>query len=112
MIINLNSMIITSQLAKLDNLFPVNQDNINEFQTKGHTLVHGVLSADKMAVYRPIIVNAAEKYNTEMRKMADRDTYGKAFLQIMNLWLCVFGVFVFVLSNCFVFFVVFLLVVV
>jgi ectoine hydroxylase-related dioxygenase (phytanoyl-CoA dioxygenase family) len=26
------------------------------------------------------------KYNTEKRKMEDRDTYGKAFLQIMNLW--------------------------
>ena len=39
-----------------------------------------------MDAYRPVILDAADRYNTEKRKMEDRDTYGKAFLQIMNLW--------------------------
>lgn len=77
---------ITQVLPSLDNFITPPQDNVDEFRKKGHTLINGVLSADEIAVYRPIIVNAADKYNTETRKLEDRDTYGKAFLQIMNLW--------------------------
>src|ERR1700709_490434 len=75
-----------SQLPGLENFKTVPAENIQEFQEKGHTLVKGILSAEEVAVYRPVIVDAAERYNTEKRKMEDRDTYGKAFLQIMNLW--------------------------
>jgi len=75
-----------SQLPKLDDYKTISRENIDEFQDKGHTLIRHVLSPDEMVIYRPVIVNAAEKYNTEKRKMEERDTYGKAFLQIMNLW--------------------------
>jgi ectoine hydroxylase-related dioxygenase (phytanoyl-CoA dioxygenase family) len=61
-------------------------ENIREFSEKGHALVKQVLSAEEIAAYRPVIVEAADRYNTETRKLDDRDTYGKAFLQIMNLW--------------------------
>ena len=40
------------------------------FQKKGHTLVKDILSPEEIAVYRPVIVDAAERYNTEKRKMA------------------------------------------
>ena len=73
-------------LPQLDNFKEISQDNITEFQQKGHTLIHGVLSEQEIAAYRPVIVDAADRYNTEKRNLADRDTYGKAFLQIMNLW--------------------------
>ena len=73
-------------LSNLDDLKTVSEGNINEFREKGHTLIREVLSPEEIAVYRPIIVGAAERYNTEKRKLQDRDTYGKAFLQIMNLW--------------------------
>lgn len=75
-----------SQLPKLDNFVNVPAQNIQEFAEKGHTLVENILSPEEMAIYRPAIVDAADRYNTEKRKMQDRDTYGKAFLQIMNLW--------------------------
>ncbi|MEP6612512.1 MAG: phytanoyl-CoA dioxygenase family protein [Mucilaginibacter sp.] len=76
----------STTMPSLNDFKTVPQDNINEFQEKGHTLVKGVLSEDEIDVYRPIIVGAADRYNTEKRKLEDRDTYGKAFLQIMNLW--------------------------
>jgi ectoine hydroxylase-related dioxygenase (phytanoyl-CoA dioxygenase family) len=88
-----------SGLPKLDDFRKVPAENVNEFSEKGHTLVKGILSQDEIAVYRPVIVDAAEKYNTERRKMQDRDTYGKAFLQIMNLWRVDEGVKQFVLSK-------------
>ncbi|MGN6177952.1 MAG: hypothetical protein ACTHNW_02160, partial [Mucilaginibacter sp.] len=74
------------QFPTLDDYKKLPDENIHEFREKGHTLVKGVLSEEEIAVYRPLIVGAAERYNTEKRKLQDRDTYGKAFLQIMNLW--------------------------
>ena len=88
-----------SQLPRLDDFKIINRENVNEFLEKGHTLITGILSPEEISVYRPVIVNAAEKYNTEKRKMAERDTYGKAFLQIMNLWQCDEEVRQFVLSK-------------
>jgi ectoine hydroxylase-related dioxygenase (phytanoyl-CoA dioxygenase family) len=75
-----------SSLPALDDFKQLPDENINEFREKGHTLVKGVLSSEEVDAYRPVIVGAAERYNTEKRKLQDRDTYGKAFLQIMNLW--------------------------
>ncbi|HEX4850183.1 MAG TPA: phytanoyl-CoA dioxygenase family protein, partial [Puia sp.] len=74
------------ELPSLDSFILVPKNLIEEFQSKGHTITPGVLSSDEVAAYRKIIAAAAEKYNTEKRKMSERDTYGKAFLQIMNLW--------------------------
>ena len=76
----------TSTLPDLSDFKKLPDDNITEFQLKGHTLVEQVLTADEIAAYRPVIVSAADRYNTETRKIEERDTYGKAFLQIMNLW--------------------------
>lgn len=76
----------TIQLPALDDFLPVSAAEIQEFREKGHTLTRGLLNAEEVAAYREAIVEAAETYNTEKRSMSERDTYGKAFLQIMNLW--------------------------
>lgn len=73
-------------LPALDHYKTIPAAQINAFRSNGHTLTTGVLNQEEVAAYRDVIVSAAEKYNTEKRKMEDRDTYGKAFLQIMNLW--------------------------
>src|SRR5262249_18585095 len=39
-----------------------------------------------VAVYRRSIVDAVARLNRERRPLAERDTYGKAFLQTTNLW--------------------------
>jgi ectoine hydroxylase-related dioxygenase (phytanoyl-CoA dioxygenase family) len=98
--INLNYMdTSTAHLPALDDLKKTPDEQAKEFLEKGHTLIKDILSAKEIAVYRPVIVDAAQKYNTERRKMQDRDTYGKAFLQIMNLWRVDEGVKKFVLSK-------------
>jgi len=73
-------------LSSLDKPIKIPDQQINEFREKGHTLIRGLLSEDEVAASRNIIAGAVEKFNTEKRKMEDRDTYGKAFLQIKNLW--------------------------
>ncbi len=73
-------------LPSLTEYITIPDEQIMDFRKKGHTLVRHVLSAEEVAAYRPVILHAAEEQNTEKRAMEDRDTYGKAFLQIMNLW--------------------------
>jgi ectoine hydroxylase-related dioxygenase (phytanoyl-CoA dioxygenase family) len=73
-------------LPDLDNIVSLPESQIQEFREKGHTIIRGLLSPEEIDAYHAEVYAAALKYNTEKRKMEDRDTYGKAFLQIMNLW--------------------------
>ena len=61
-------------------------DQAVAFRADGHTLVRGILSGDEAARNRAAIRDAAMRFNSENRPLAERDTYGKAFLQVMNLW--------------------------
>ena len=79
-------MNISATLPALDNLKQVSKGDILDFRKNGHVLIKEVLDEEEIAAYRDVIARAAEKYNEEKRKLEDRDTYGKAFLQIMNLW--------------------------
>lgn len=79
-------MMTEMTLPALNDFKQLSPAQIEEFRTKGHTLTRGLLNEEEAKAYHDVIVKAAEKYNTEKRKMEDRDTYGKAFLQIMNLW--------------------------
>lgn len=64
----------------------VSLEQSSSFRDLGHTLIEGILSPIEIAHFRKVINDAAYKYNTEQRKLEERDTYGKAFLQVMNLW--------------------------
>ncbi|MGN6355279.1 MAG: phytanoyl-CoA dioxygenase family protein [Parafilimonas sp.] len=79
-------MLTTTSLPDINNEVKISEETIKEFRKKGHTLTRNLLNKEEAEIYHAVIRNAAEKYNTEKRKMEDRDTYGKAFLQIMNLW--------------------------
>jgi len=70
----------------LDDVRTVTLSQQEEFREHGHILIRGLLSPEEVAAYRPLVVEGVKRMRTEKRKMADRDTYGKAFLQIMNLW--------------------------
>ena len=59
---------------------------IEAFARDGHILMRGVATPDEIAMYRPAISAAAARYSAETRPIEDRDTYGKAFLQVTNLW--------------------------
>ncbi len=73
-------------LPALGTPYKVSNLQKEKYQKNGHILLRGILDAEEATAYRQVIVDAAGRYNTEKRKMEDRDTYGKAFLQIMNLW--------------------------
>jgi ectoine hydroxylase-related dioxygenase (phytanoyl-CoA dioxygenase family) len=62
-------------------------------------VLRGVCSPEEIAAYRPVIHDAALAHSRETRPMEERDTYGKAFLQVPNLWRRDEGVARFVLAK-------------
>src|SRR4051794_27180323 len=73
-------------LLPLNEAHPLPTECAAAFSEKGHTVVRGLATAEELAFYRPAIEGAAMKYSRESRPMEERDTYGKAFLQVPNLW--------------------------
>src|ERR1041384_2082915 len=70
----------------LDDNYPLTQDQILSYRRDGHVLLRGVASPEDIAYYRPLLGKAVDHFKTEARPLEERDTYGKAFLQIINLW--------------------------
>ena len=70
----------------LDDPCPVPAEAIAEFAEKGHAVVRGVASAEEVEAYRPDLEATAQRLAWDTRPLAERDTYGKAFLQSANLW--------------------------
>lgn len=72
--------------TSLDQELALSPQNRTDYARDGHILLRGVCSAEEVAQYGPLIRDAALRFNTESRPLEERDTYGKAFLQVMNLW--------------------------
>jgi hypothetical protein len=43
-------------------------------------------SPEEVAAYRPALLDIVERFKATMQPLEERDTYGKAFLQIGNVW--------------------------
>ena len=75
-----------TSLPDLSSSYPLSESEVEQFRDRGHVLLRGVCSREEIAAYRPFINEAAYKFNKQTRPVEERDTYGKAFLQITNLW--------------------------
>jgi ectoine hydroxylase-related dioxygenase (phytanoyl-CoA dioxygenase family) len=75
-----------TDLPDLAQDYPVTLEQIARNQRDGHILLQRAASAAEVAAYRPHISGAALRYSTETRPLHERNTYGKAFLQVINLW--------------------------
>jgi len=73
-------------LPDLASEYPLSAKTVADYSENGHVFLQGVCSQDEIEKYRAIIVGAAKRFNTETRPLEERDTFGRAFLQIMNLW--------------------------
>lgn len=82
----LNTAESNASVCDLVESYAISESQSADYQKNGHILLRQVISAPEIAYFRPIISVAADRFNTETRPLEERDTYGKAFLQIMNLW--------------------------
>ena len=71
---------------KLDEPFSLDPRCIEEVAARGHTVVRGLASQDEVAEFRPAIEAAVARHAERAAPLHERDTYGKAFLQVPNVW--------------------------
>ncbi len=75
-----------TSLPSLNDEFPLPENAVTGFQEDGWALLRNVCSPEEAATYGKVIREVAIANSNETRPMEERDTYGKAFLQITNLW--------------------------
>jgi len=73
-------------IPDLSSPYVLSPEQIEQYRTNGHIRVNGLLSPDEAAFFRGAILDATMRHCSETRPLEERDTYGKAFLQVMNLW--------------------------
>ena len=70
----------------LTGTYRLSPQHVQSFRRNGHVFLPQLLPAESMAPFRDAIVATADRNSRETRPLDERDTYGKAFLQIFNLW--------------------------
>lgn len=70
----------------LSEAFSLSNDKISYFQENGHVYVPGILTDTELEPYRFAIKKSSIDFQKNQKPIEERDTYGKAFLQMMNLW--------------------------
>ena len=66
--------------------YPIQAQQVADFQRDGHVYLPELISPEALKPYRDSIVQWADDFRKKQKPMSERDTYGKAFLQMMNLW--------------------------
>ncbi|MEY2473766.1 MAG: hypothetical protein QOK28_3095 [Actinomycetota bacterium] len=61
-------------------------DDCAGFERDGHACIRGTASTEEVAAYLPVLRDIALAHKAETRPLEERGTYGRAFLQIPNLW--------------------------
>jgi ectoine hydroxylase-related dioxygenase (phytanoyl-CoA dioxygenase family) len=71
---------------QLNAIYSVTKEQIAFYQEFGYIKLKQVLSPELLEQYRVIIHDRVAELSRDALPIEQRDTYGKAFLQIMNLW--------------------------
>jgi ectoine hydroxylase-related dioxygenase (phytanoyl-CoA dioxygenase family) len=75
-----------TDLPRLDAPYALSGDARRDFERDGHVLLRHVASSAEVAAYRPVIRETALGHTVEKRPLNERDTYGKAFIQVPDIW--------------------------
>jgi ectoine hydroxylase-related dioxygenase (phytanoyl-CoA dioxygenase family) len=70
----------------LDRPYAIGPDQIGDFRRNGFVRLKQVFSAEELQHYGAEITRLTLDLNKQTRPLEERSTYGKAFLQITNLW--------------------------
>jgi hypothetical protein len=73
----------SSELSTAYELSPV---DIDRFASEGFVKLPRVLQPETVRAFEPEITAKVKELNTQHLPLDERDTYGKAFLQVSNLW--------------------------
>jgi ectoine hydroxylase-related dioxygenase (phytanoyl-CoA dioxygenase family) len=79
-------LVMTTTKLDIDSEYSICAEQIARFQRDGYIKLKDVLSAEVLDYYGREITRQVLLLNKDSKPLAERSTYGKAFLQIMNLW--------------------------
>jgi ectoine hydroxylase-related dioxygenase (phytanoyl-CoA dioxygenase family) len=79
-------MTTTATALDIDSEYSLSRAQIERFQRDGYIKLKDVLSAEVLDYYGREITRQVLLLNKEDKPLEQRTTYGKAFLQIANLW--------------------------
>lgn len=89
----MNPSVLTNPVAipeevsrELETPFPLRPQDCRFFQANGFVKLKEVLSPRVLAYFETHITAEVKRLNTNHKPMAERSTYQRAFLQVMNLW--------------------------
>lgn len=71
---------------ELEQDYLLSPEQIAAYRGDGHLLLPKLASWELIDAYRPFFLEEVRRLNQEHRPLKERGTYGKAFLQIPNLW--------------------------
>lgn len=76
----------TSIATELNQPYTLSQTQLDFYEKNRFIKLKGVFSEETVHYFRMLIDAQVERMNTENRPLEERSTYGKAFLQLFNLW--------------------------
>lgn len=71
---------------ELNTAFSLKNEQIALYEANGYVKIQQVFSPELLSYYRQIISARVAELSADALPMEQRTTYGKAFLQVMNLW--------------------------
>ena len=66
--------------------YKLSEAQIQHYQRDGHLCLRGVADGEAIAKLRPVLEKVVVEGHTHTTPVAGRDTYGKAFIQVGNVW--------------------------
>lgn len=76
----------SSILSFLAQPYPLTAEQIRFYDTNRYIKLKNVLNEETVTYYSQVISDKVAELSREERPLTQRDTYGKAFLQLFNLW--------------------------
>lgn len=76
---------MSTELPDLSDEYPLSEAQVQSFRRDGHIHLRGVLSPAEVAAYREAIRDAAYANFPDAADLDERDAFGKAFRQTLNL---------------------------
>jgi ectoine hydroxylase-related dioxygenase (phytanoyl-CoA dioxygenase family) len=73
-------------LPSLKESYELNSVQIEEYQKNGHICLRDLASSEEVSIYGEAIREIVQELNYQNKPMNERSTYGKAFIQIGNVW--------------------------
>ncbi|MEK9739627.1 MAG: phytanoyl-CoA dioxygenase family protein [Flavobacteriaceae bacterium] len=66
--------------------FSVSKAEVEHFNTQGYVKIKNVFSAEQLSAFEEVLDQIVAQEKEQLPPLEERDTYGKAFIQLGNLW--------------------------